>query len=274
MFLDAVILILQEILEAALLIGVLLVLMRRLGVPALWPGLRLRGTWVAWSLGCGALGAWLYAGWMPVIAEWFDYVGQDVVNALIQAGIVLLMLVFGALYPAGRAQSPRLGTFASACLVGMVALVVAREGSEIILYMSGVMGQPENLSTVLLAAMMAAGIGLSCGVFLHYGLVCLRPRQSLRTALLLLALFMGSMASQAVLLLTQADWVPWTDQAWDSSSLIDEAGITGQLLYALVGYEATPSLAQAGFYSVVIIAVMLTALFRKGWNADDTPDGA
>lgn len=266
MFLNAVILVLQELLEATLLVSVLLVVTRHLRQH--WPALQLRRFWVVWALGCGALGAWLYAGWMPVIAEWFDYVGQDVVNALLQALIIALMLLFGWLYPAGQRLGSVRGWLAAASLVGMVAVVVAREGSEIILYVDGIMGQPGNLSPVLLGGLMAAGIGLSCGVFLHFGLTSLRMRQSLRTALVLLALFIGSMASQAVILLTQADWLPYTEQAWDSSGLLDEAGITGQLLYALVGYEATPSLLQVFIYLGVIVAVMLTPLFRKGWTQE------
>jgi high-affinity iron transporter len=273
MFLNAVILILQELLEAALLISVLLVVTRQLRPR--WPGLQLRRYWVLWALGCGGLGAWLYAGWMPVIAEWFDYVGQDVVNALLQAVIIVLMLVFGWLFPAGRKQVPAFGWLAAVCLVGMVALVVAREGSEIILYVDGIMGQPGNLSPVLLGGLMAAGIGLSGGVFLHFGLTSLRALPSLRTALVLLALFIGSMASQVVILLTQADWLPYTEEAWDSSALLDEAGITGQLLYALVGYEATPSLLQVLVYLIVIVTVMLTPLFRRGWSRHlQVEDGA
>lgn len=264
MFLNAVILILQELLEAALLVSVLLALLRQLRM--LWPQLHARRNRVFLSLPAGALGAWVYAAWMPAISEWFDYVGQDVVNALIQAGIVVLVLCFGWLYPHGRTQSGSKASLATLCLAGMVALVLTREGSEIILYVAGVMGQPGNLTPVLLGGLMASGIGLSSGVFLHYGLVSLRAPFALRTALVLLALFIGNMAVQAVMLLTQADWLPYTPEVWDSSGLLDEASIAGQLLFALVGYEATPSLLQLLVYLAVIAAVMLTPVFRKGWT--------
>lgn len=264
MFLDAVILILQEILEAALLISVLLTLTRQLD--RLWPALHASRRWVPAALLAGAAGAWLYADHMPAISEWFDYVGQDVVNALIQIGIVLLALGFGWLYPGARRNGSRCDRLAALCLVGMVALVVTREGSEIILYVDGVAGQPGNLTPVLLGGLMATGIGLSCGVFLHYGLTALRAPYALRTALLVLALFVGNMAVQAVMLLTQADWLPYTPELWDSSGVIDEAGITGQLLYALIGYEATPSLLQVLAYFGVIAAVVFTRVFRAGWT--------
>lgn len=263
MFLNAVILILQEILEAALLISVLLTITREL--KNLWPALHASRRWVPASLLAGAFGAGLYAACMPTISEWFDYVGQDVISALIQAGIVLLALGFGWLCPSRPGARLHHDKVAALCLVGMVALVVTREGSEVILYVSGILGQSGNLSPVLLGGLMAAGIGLSCGVFLYYGLTGLRAPYALRTALLLLALFIGNMAVQAVMLLTQADWLPYTPQVWDSSGIIDEAGIIGQLLYALIGYEATPSLLQVLMYFAVIIAVMTTRLFRVGW---------
>ncbi len=263
MFLNAVILILQEILEAALLISVLLTLTRQLDL--LWPALHASRRWVAAALLAGAAGAWVYADHMPAVSEWFDYVGQDVVNALIQIGIVLLALGFGWLYPASRQSRSRHDWLAALCLIGMVALVVTREGSEVILYVDGIAGQPGNLGPVLLGGLMAAGIGLSSGVFLHYGLTALRSPYALRTALVVLALFIGNMAVQAVMLLTQADWLPYTKELWDSSGVIDEAGITGQLLFALIGYEATPSLLQVIVYFAFIGAVMLTRIFRAGW---------
>lgn len=272
MFLNAVILILQEILEAALLISVLLTLTRQLHL--LWPALHASRRWVPAALLAGAAGAWLYANQMPAISEWFDYVGQDVVNALIQIGIVLLALCFGWLYPMSREARGRHDRLAALCLIGMVALVVTREGSEVILYVDGIAGQPGNLTPVLLGGLMAAGIGLSSGVFLHYGLTALRAPYALRTALVVLAFFIGNMAVQAVTLLTQADWLPYTPELWDSSGLIDEAGITGQLLFALIGYEATPSLLQVLVYFGVIAAVMLTRVFRAGWVQDRLQEGA
>lgn len=272
MFLNAVILILQEILEAALLVSVLLTLTRQLDL--LWPALHASRRWVPLALLAGGAGAWLYAERMPAISEWFDYVGQDVVNALIQITIVLLALCFGWLYPASRQARGRHDRLAALCLVGMVALVVTREGSEVILYVDGSAGQPGNLGPVLLGGLMAAGIGLSCGVFLHYGLTALRAPYALRTALVVLALFVGNMAVQAVMLLTQADWLPYTTELWDSSGFIDESGITGQLLYALIGYEATPSLLQVLVYFAVIAAVMLTRVFRAGWAQGRKQEGA
>jgi high-affinity iron transporter len=88
----------------------------------------------------------------------------------------------------------------------------------------------------------------------------------LRIGLILLALFAGNMAAQSIQLLTQADWLASTPQLWDSSALLTEYSVTGQLLYALIGYEATPSLAQAISYVAAMLLLASTPLFRQSWR--------
>lgn len=262
MFLSAVILILQEILEAVLLLGILLVLTRHLNaLPAAGEHIPLR--WALMALITGAVGAIGYGWMMPTVSVWFDYVGLEVVNAGLQGCIIagLLILVFLPLR-AGSSAALVLKT----CMIVVVALCIVREGAEVILYLQGILGQPENLAPVVLGGLMATGIGLSSGLLLYYGLNSLPERSSFRAAMVLLALFAGNMAAQAVLLLTQADWLPYTPQLWDSSALVAEYSVTGQLLYALVGYEANPSLLQAGVYGLAVALVMVSPLFRSAWR--------
>lgn len=83
--------------------------------------------------------------------------------------------------------------------------------------------------------------------------------------LLLLALFSGNMGAQATQLLTQADWLPYTPQLWDSSFLIDEGSITGHLLFASVGYQANPTVLQVGVYLAAVLLVTASPLFRNAW---------
>ena len=269
MFLNAVILILQEILEAALLVSVLLVLTQVLhsGIqPASQTGPVARSRWVWVAIFCGMFGAWAYAMLMPGIAQWFDYVGQEVTNAAFQLLTIGLLLVFSYGHLArghGRGAVGQ-GT-ADLCLIGIITLAITREGSEIILYLLGIAGQPELVTPVLLGSLVAAGIGISSGVILYFGLLALHARLALKIAVILLALFAGNMAAQSVLLLTQADWLPYSMQVWDSSGLIAEYTVTGQLLYALVGYEATPSLLQLISYAAALLLLAFSPLFRRAW---------
>lgn len=263
MFLYALILILQEIIEAALLISVLLVLGN--AMQRLWPDAPALGVrWVFWALGCGFAGALLYGWMMPVTSSWFDYAGYEVLNALMQAAMIALLPCLLMLRPA-QAGARRVA-IAKAGMIAIVALGIVREGSEIILYLNGVLGQGGNITPVTLGGLMAAGIGCASALLLYYFLDALPARLALRSTLVLLALFAGNMASQAALLLTQADWLPYTPQAWNSSALMSEQGIAGQLLYALIGYEANPSWAQAGVYAAVALLVAVMPLFRRAWT--------
>lgn len=255
MFLNAVILILQETLEAALLFSVLLVLVRAgSDRPAGY-------AWVVFALLTGLAGAWAYAAATPVISQWFDYVGLEVMNALIQCCILFCLMLLCFVFHRSRHSRPTLLLMAA-----LASLSIIREGSEIILYVSGILGQPENVSPVLLGGLTGAGIGISSGIVLYYCLLLLLPRYASRVAMLLLAFFAGNMAAQAVLLLNQADWLPYTPQLWNTAWLIEEYSVTGQLLYALVGYEANPSLLQAVSYALAWGLVLISPLFRKGWH--------
>jgi high-affinity iron transporter len=50
---------------------------------------------------------------------------------------------------------------------------------------------------------------------------------------------------------------------WDSSGWISETSVTGQLLYALLGYEATPSLKQLVFYGATLVAFLLVIVIPR-----------
>ena len=265
MFLNTVILVLQETLEASLLISILLVLeyyFTALLAPAnrSWLGDKPHA-WLMPALVLGLAGAWLYALATPVVSQWFDYVGFEVINALIQVAIVCSLSLFGFLLLKLR----RFMVY-TVWMVPVVALVIVREGSEIILYLQGVFVSPENPTSVMLGAVVGGGIGISFGVFLYYALVMMPRQYAMKTVFVLLALFAGNMSSQAVLLLTQADWLPYTPQLWDTSGFIAEWSLSGQLLYALVGYEANPSLAQAMAYLAGMVLVGMSPLFMAVWS--------
>lgn len=257
---NAVILILQETLEAALLISVLAV------VCCLQ---RLRSGWLYLGLLLGVIFASLYASNLQRVSEWFEYVGQEVVNAALQAAISLLLVVFYAVLPntqsraAGDPTTPATNAQRAALLTAaaIVMLAITREGSEIVLYLSGLIRQRDHVRAVLMGSGVGFGIGLSIGFLMFYGLLGLAPRWAARTSAFLLALFSGNMLSQAVMQLIQADWLPADGALWDSSAWLPEHSVLGQLLYALMGYEATPPLLYvlaylAGFLGVVTVILM------------------
>src|SRR5690606_15266159 len=77
--------ILQETLEAALLISVL---------AAVCYMHRMKFTWLLVGMIAGAVFASIYAVNLQAVSEWFDYVGQEVVNATLQGAITVLIGMF------------------------------------------------------------------------------------------------------------------------------------------------------------------------------------
>lgn len=244
MLLNALLIILRETLEAGVLVSVLLTLVTPLSVPSL--------RWVLGGLLLGLFGAAVYAAHLNTISQWFDYVGQEVVNASLQYSIYfLLLLICMAIGP--RAPWQKLSLIA---LVAMtLALALVREGAEILLYFSGYWQQPDVLPRVLTSGFMGLMIGASVGVLIYYGVRSLPERWQWLVQLALLVLIAAGMVAQATQLLQQADWLPSSAPVWDTSGLLSEQSLLGELLYATLGYEASPTIYEAAFYGLSIILV-------------------
>ncbi len=248
MLLNAVIIILREVLEAALIISVFLALSQLLN--------RKLG-WMLLALLIGFSGAYVYAVNLSKISMAMAGTGQEMLNAVLHSVIFLCLLIFMISVPHQAHINWRRINLLAIMLAVITAII--REGSEIILYIKGFIGIPDLLSPVLMGSTVGAGIGLSVGVFFYYLLVNMRSNQGVWLGYLILLLIGGSMVAQAVEFMIQADYIAATTPVWDSSHLISERSAAGQLLYALVGYEATPAPQQAAAYFSSIVLLVVAA---------------
>jgi high-affinity iron transporter len=251
--------VLQETLEVALLVSVLIAVSHQAGI---------RMTWLPFGLIAGFILAFLFAVNTDLVSAWFDYVGLEVVNAVLQILIALALALFTwstftsrLVLSTGRGPrgSNDLLLFELSALFA-IALAINREGSEILLYLGGFVRQEEAMTAVLMGGGIGFAIGVSVAVIVFYGLTSLPGRSGLAASTCLLALFSGNMLSQAVQQLTQADWLPALKPVWDMSASLPENTLTGQMLYAFMGYEATPSAIQVAAYVAGILLVALSAL--------------
>jgi high-affinity iron transporter len=150
-----------------------------------------------------------------------------------------------------------------------VALAVTREGSEIMIYLSGFLQISEQWAAVLTGSFIGAGIGISVGAVFYFAMLTLQPRSAATVGAALLALIAAGMTLQATELLIQADWLPADYPLWDSSAILAEQSVTGQLLYALVGYESTPTALQLGIYLAAVLIILGAALLAARWPVAD-----
>ncbi len=250
MLLNSVVLILREVLEAAMLISVLLALSLKLQC-----GLR----WFWWSAPLAMLGTLIAASNLDTITDALDGAGQEVVNAVLQ--ILVYCLSVGVVWlSAGtyrsRIQSRALATFMAIA----VACAMIREGSEIVVYISGFAAVEEYRSAVYAGSVIGAGIGLSSGVLMYSALRALRDDLVIKACLVLICIIGAGMVMQSTILLEQVDWLPSAPALWDSSAIISEQSIAGELMYAVFGYESTPGSLQVMIYAASI-AIMLVTYF-------------
>ncbi len=233
-------LVFREVLEAALIVSIVAAATR--GVPR-------RGAALLGGIGLGMLGALLVALGAGRIAALFSGVGQEVFNATVLLAAVL-MIAWHVVWMAshgrelatrmqGMGQAVRVGASPLAVLVVVVALAVLREGSEVVLFLYGMLAGGAGHLDAGLALGLAAGIVV--GLLLYFGLLRIPMRHFFGATNALLILLAAGLASDAVAFLVQADLLPALGEPlWNSSALLSEHSLPGQALHVLTGYTARP----------------------------------
>lgn len=251
MLLNIIVIVLRELLEASILIAVLLSSCRHQAIPL---------RWLPVALLLGSLGAGIYGWQLHNISQWFDYTGQELLNAGMQFflyGTICLLVMLQ------WARTPRHKTMATLMAL-MVITAMVREGSEIYLFLSGFLLNDQVWLQTITSLFISLGIGLSAGALTYYSLTSLPERLAGPACSVALTLIGAGMVLQATQLLIQADWIAATEPLWDSRWLLNEASIAGQLAYAIFGYEATPSLTEVLVYALAVGTIALTALLVSG----------
>ena len=251
MLLDIVVIVLRETLEASILVGVLLCVSRMTNIGFSW-------LWLA--LTAGATGAFLYAINLGSISEMFDYVGQEIISAALQFVIYSLLVVIIAIQFSGRHDA---GLLLKGLMIAAVAVAVTREGGELFVFYSGFLQSGDSLLTAATSGFIGLAVGMSAGAIVYYSLVSQNPARSRTLYTVVLALVAGGMILQSTGLLIQADWLNASQPLWDSNALLPEASVLGQVVYAVFGYEATPSKQEVLVYLASIVFIIAVIAIMK-----------
>ncbi len=253
----ASIILFRESLEAALIISIVLTATR---------GLRHRGLWVNLGMLAGIAGAGVVALFAREIAAMAEGTGQELFNA----GVLLaacLMLGWHNIWMAGHGrelatQASQAGKAVSAgerhmsTLAIVVGLAVLREGSEVVLFVTGILAGGSGTSGVLAGAVMGLAGGVMFGVLIYQGLMRIPLRHFFSVTGWLILLLAAGLASQAAGFLAQAGYLDLLQSpVWDSSAFLTERSIMGRLLHSLVGYTARPSGMQLIFWASTLVLI-------------------
>ncbi len=276
MFATAII-VFREVLEAALIIGIVAAATRAV------PG---RARWLAAGILAGLAGAGIVALGTERIAEMAGGAGQELFNATV-LGLAVVMLAWHNLWMASHgaalAKSARHvgneirdGRRECSVLLIVVGLAVLREGSEAVLFLYGIAASEGGASLSMLGGGLAGiAAGVAVGYLLYAGLLRI-PLRWFFTATGVLVLFLAAgMASQAARFLIQADLLPsLATPLWDTSGLLPQTSIVGTLLHSLVGYEARPAGMQMLFYVFVLVAIAAGMKWINKGGASSARKGA
>ena len=266
---DAVLLVLREVLEAALIMSLLLALSHKL---------QLRFRWSLSALLLGFVGSWLLAQYTYEITNAMDGTGQELLNAVLYFSVVLSVVVLGLLIlPLAftqrlktRESPPNTPRLMYSLFIIIVSFSVAREGSEIWIYLSGFANQTDAASSVYIGAAIGTGIGMSLGAITYYTFAFMRKKYFLPVFLVVITLLAGGLSMQIAKQFMQMGLLNSTAPLWDSSFLVNEHSWLGELLYALLGYDARPVPIQGTFYLLTIAPILLASIWHA-WRLRDNP---
>lgn len=255
---SAVIIILREVLEAALLISVLL---------ASSKDLNLRYHWLFIAFLIGISGSAILASQLTFITDAADGIGQELFNAVLLSIIILLLLaaiyrIASKYYHDNENTNPSSSTSIMWLFIVIVSITLLREGTEIYIYCSGFLHTRQHHAPLLLGSCIGFGIGLSAGALIYYLIMSVQVKRLL-LCIGIMAFIAAGMSTQSILFLMQAGMLESGPPLWDSTHWINEDSLIGELLYALLSYEATPTRLQISFYLVILMAATSVTLWAK-----------
>ena len=257
--LGAFVIVFREVIEAGLIVGIVLAATR--GVPG-------RGRWVAFGIVAGLFGASLVAAFAGGISEAFDGSGQELLNAAILLLAVAMLAAHnvwmvrhgaelaGQMRAVGRAVSG--GEKTCAALAVVVGIAVLREGSEVVLFLFGILASGASGVSTFLGGLLGLGAGAVLSALSYLGLLAIPGRHVFAVTSALITLVAAGLAAQAVQFLNAAGSVTILDRrVWDTSWVLAEDGIPGRLLHTLIGYTDRPTQLQLLVYLATIAAIAL-----------------
>jgi high-affinity iron transporter len=258
--LGALIIVFREVIEAGLIVGIVMAVTR--GVPK-------RGLFVAGGIAGGVLGAILVAIFAGALAGAMAGVGAEVFNAGILA-VAVVMLAWHNIWMAshGREMAANLKNMGAAVAEGsktlsalaiVVAVAVLREGSEVVLFLYGIIASgAAGFRELLLGGVIGLALGGMLSALMFFGLVAIPARHLFAVTTALITFLAAGMAAQCAVFLQQAGYVTvLSATVWDTSSILPDDSVAGRVLHTLLGYVDQPSGLQLAVYLSVLIAIFV-----------------
>jgi len=256
---------LREGLEAALVVGIVLSVLRKLGQDN-----RSRSVWVgvaAAAIVSAGAGLALYS-----LGIAFEGRGEEIFEgfAMLLAASMLTWMIFWMQRQGRQIQATIESDVRQAVTAGsmwglfMLAFIaVLREGIETALFLTAAAYSATPAPTLI-----GGTIGLLIAVVLGWSMFAagkqLNVRAFFRVTSILLLLFAAGLVAHGVHELQEAALLPTiVEHVWDINHILDENGSMGTFLKALFGYNGNPSLIEVFSYGLYLFAISLVSWLRS-----------
>ena len=249
----------REGLEVALIIGLLLGSLKKLGYAS-----RAHGVWlgagsaalisVAVALGLTAVGAEL-EGLPEALYEGL---------ALLLAAVVLTWMIFW-MQRQGRSASKEMEAQVNRATAGgrghgllLVAFVaVLREGIELALFMTAA-AATSSAQMAWVGGVFGLAAAAAAGYALFASTVRLNVRRFFQLTGVILLIFAAGLVARGVHEFVEIGWLPaLIENVWNTTPALNDQSALGQMAGSLLGYRSSPSLAEVISYIGYLVMILL-----------------
>ena len=251
---------LREGLEAALIVGIVLGALRKMNrsdsAPAVWTG---------------AAAAAIVSGAAAVALTMLGYELKDQAEAifegltmLLAAGILTWMIFWMSRQSHTMQANLEAGVQKAAggggrALFALAFVAVLREGVELALFLTAATFT-SNATQTILGGLLGLGAAILLGGLLFAASVRLDLRRFFTMTGILLIFFAAGLVAYGVHELNEVGWIPSIiEHVWDIGRILREDSATGEILKALFGYNANPSLTEVlaylGYFGAVLLGL-------------------
>lgn len=259
--LSALLIALREGLEAALVVGIVLGYLQKIGrrdrAAYAWAGVLVAsGLSALFAVAMRAIGAEL--------ATPFEQMFEG--TTIFLAVAVLTWMVFWMRYQ-GRFLKRELETKIQGAvtrgenwgLFGLTFLAVIREGLELALFLAANAFAADSLGT-LAGALVGIALAVVAGYLIYVYAVRLDVKLFFDVTSFFLIVFAAGLVAHGIAEYQEIGWLPvLTGAAWDTSALLNNDSALGSILRALVGYNDKPSFLEVvsyvGYWLIIVQAI-------------------
>lgn len=250
---------LREGLEAALIVGVVLAYLGKIGRPdrrgAVWGGVAAAlAASIVLAVALQALGA-QFEGRAEQIFEG---------TTMFLAVLVLTYMIFWMRGQGHRLRGRLEGEVGAAvsggqgwALAGLAFFAVFREGVETALFLSAA-GMAAEGARILWGGLLGLAAAVILGWLIFNTTANIPLRRFFDVTSLLLLLFAAGLLAHGVHEFQEAGLLPtWLAPVWDINPVLPESSLVGSFMKALFGYNGDPSLLEVTSYLAYWVAVLL-----------------